>query len=162
MLSEDLLKDISTLIESALKAEYDRGRLDGVKAGFKDGYDDAISAIVAAVKADKSADLDATPNAAVAKKTPTKKRLPIKKPAAAKATKAWAAEPAPATYEDISVFDLGLTTRTAKALSRNGIGKVGELIVFTASDLRSIPRFGKGALVETITQLKKLGLELKS
>ena len=145
-----VLKDIIGLIESALKAEFDRGRLDGVKAGYKDGYADALSAIVAAVKADSLEDLDTAPA-----KKPAVKKAPAKKPVTTP-------EPTQSKYENLSVFDLGLTTRTAKALSRNGIGKVGELIVFTAAELRSIPRFGKGALNETTTQLKKLGLELKS
>lgn len=162
-----ILEDMVTLIKGALESEYQRGydvgRMDGIKTGFNDGYDDAIGAVIIALNngANKPFGDEADKNQDAPSKEAPAKKLPVKKPSAAKSTKPWSA-PAPKSYEDISVFDLGLTTKTAKALARSGINKVGELIEFTASDLASIPRFGKHALTETVAQLKKLGLELKS
>ena len=64
------------------------------------------------------------------------------------------------SVSSISVYDLGLSTRSSSCLKTAKVQTLGELICKTADELAMIRNFGRKSLREINHKLEELGLEL--
>lgn len=131
-------------LKRMLQEEYQRGFVDGARVGFVDGYDDAIDVIMLSARALKIKHSDED-----IRQLELEFRLIPESP-----------KTHTSDLEDVSILELGLSTKTANTLLRGGIRNVGQLVASSPKDLKKIRHFGDSSLKETLAKLSELNIEM--